>query len=104
VRKVAEEIKAMSDEALRRGLEEIKAEMKRKQEVKAPPSSYERLKTIILETLKMAGTPLTWSETREKSRLKQRVPNDKWVRMLERDTGLVREKTKEKGIVWRLEQ
>lgn len=99
---MAAEIKAMSDEALKKKLEEMKEEVQRREEAKIPPSSYERFKTIIEETLKAAGKPLTWTEIKAKAGLKQRVPNNKWVRMLEKDIGLAREKTKEKGIVWRL--
>ena len=99
---MAEEIRAMSNEALRKKLDEMKEEMKRRKEAEVPPSSYERFKTIIEETLKAASEPLTWTEIKAKAGLKQKVPNNRWVRMLEKDIGLVREKTKEKGIVWRL--
>ena len=46
---------------------------------------------------------LTWSQIRDGLQLPQRVPNNAWVRRMERDIGLVRVKTA-KGTMWRLER
>ena len=44
---------------------------------------------------------LTWTEIRTKRRLPQKLPNNRWVRRLEREIGLVRER--EHGVmIWRL--
>lgn len=52
--------------------------------------------------MKQAKKPLTWAEIKEKAGFEQKVPNNKWVRWMEEDIGLVREKTKEGKTVWRL--
>jgi len=64
---------------------------------------YEVFKATIKETLKTAGEPLTWTEIKQIAGLGQKVPNNRWVRMLEKDIGLKREWDKEqKATVWRL--
>jgi len=52
--------------------------------------------------LKQAKKPLTWTEIKDKACFKQKVPNNKWVKWMEEDIGLVREKTKEGKTLWRL--
>jgi hypothetical protein len=67
------------------------------------PKNYERFRASIERILKQAKEPLTWAEIKEKARFEQKVPNNRWVRWLEKDIGLVREKTKGGKTVWRLE-
>lgn len=62
---------------------------------------YEEFKEKVKETLEQAGKPLTWTEIKEKAGLTQRFPNNVWVRNMEKEIGLVREKIKGK-IYWRL--
>lgn len=57
-----------------------------------------QVKTILNES----NRPMTWTEVREKAKFKQKFPNNKWVRYMEEDIGLVREKTKDGRINWRL--
>lgn len=62
---------------------------------------YEDFKNKVKEVLEEAGKPLTWKEIREKAGFTQKFPNNVWVRNMEKDAGLVREKIKGK-IYWRL--
>jgi len=64
-------------------------------------TSYEKFKQQIEYALKAEPSGLTWTEIKSKLGLPQKVPNNKWVRMMERDIGLARVK-EEKGTVWRL--
>jgi hypothetical protein len=66
------------------------------------PRDYEKFRAPIEKVLKQAKKPLTWAEIKGKAGFEQKVPNNKWVRWLEEDIGLVREKTKEGKTVWRL--
>lgn len=66
------------------------------------PGTYERFKQSIERILREAKQPLTWSEIKETAGFEQRVPNNKWVKWMEEDIGLVREKTKDGKILWRL--
>ena len=72
-----------------------------------PPSKqqktpYEEFRDRIEEALKAEPKGLTWTEIKQRLGLPQKVPNNKWVRMMEKDIGLVRETDKERGVVWRL--
>ena len=62
---------------------------------------YEKFKIQIEAVLKAESKGLTWTEIKQKLNLPQRVPNNQWVRMMEKDIGLTR--TKEaRGIVWKV--
>ncbi len=64
---------------------------------------YDNFKDKIKEILKTSGTPLTWGQIKEKAGFAQKVPNNKWVRQMEKDIGLKRVKNEEtKQILWRL--
>ena len=64
--------------------------------------TYEEFKQIIKEELEKSPEGLTWTRIKERRpELYQRVPNNLWVRMLETDIGLIREKVEGKTI-WRL--
>jgi len=63
--------------------------------------SYEKFKKKVKETLEEAGKPLTWTEIKEKAGFTQRFPNNLWVRNMEKDIGLVRERIKGKTY-WKL--
>lgn len=64
--------------------------------------SYEDFRDTIKKTLKDAGKPLTWTEVRTAAKLPQAFPNNKWVRRMEDDIGLKREKDKHGVIHWHL--
>jgi len=64
--------------------------------------AYEEFKTAIKSVLVEAGKPLTWSEIKKRADLHQKVPNNRYVRQMEIDIGLVREKDKSGKILWRL--
>jgi len=52
--------------------------------------------------LEEASEPLTWSEIKETAGFQQKVPNNKWVKWMEEDIGLVRKRTKDGKTLWRL--
>lgn len=62
---------------------------------------YDNFKDKIEEILKTSEIPLTWTQIKEKVGFTQKVPNNKWVRQMENDIGLKREKDKKtKKILW----
>ena len=64
--------------------------------------TYEEFKQIIKDELEKAPDGLTWTQIRERRpELYQRFPANQWVRQMEKDIGLVREKVKGK-VYWRL--
>lgn len=63
---------------------------------------YEAFKSVILQTLQGANKPLTWTEIRERAILPQKFPHNRWVRWMEEDIGLIREKTKQGTMLWKL--
>ena len=67
------------------------------------PRDYEKFRDPIERIMKEAKEPLTWTEIKGKAGFRQRVPNNKWVKWMEEDIGLVRERTKDTKILWRLE-
>jgi len=62
---------------------------------------YEKFKIQIEAVLKAEPAGLTWTEIKTKLGLPQRAPNNLWVRMMEKDIGLIREKG-QKGTIWKL--
>ncbi|PIY89114.1 MAG: hypothetical protein COY74_06745, partial [Nitrosopumilales archaeon CG_4_10_14_0_8_um_filter_34_8] len=55
----------------------------------------------IQNALKYRDDGMTWTELRDQLELEQIVPNNKWVRQLEKDIGLKRLREM-KGVVWRV--
>ena len=66
------------------------------------PKAYEEFKGQVETILRQAKGSLNWTEIREKAKFTQKFPNNKWVRWMEEDIGLVRKKTREGRINWRL--
>ena len=64
--------------------------------------NYENFRDAIERILKEAKEPLRWTKIKEKAGFQQKVPNNRWIRWMEEDIGLVREKTKEGKTLWRL--
>jgi len=65
---------------------------------------YQHFVNAIAETLREANRPMTWTEIREEAGLQQKFPNNRWVRKMEEDIGLIREKTKAGKTMWRLRE
>ena len=63
---------------------------------------YEKFRDTIENILNQAKQSLTWTEVKEKAGFQQKVPNNKWVKWMEEDIGLLREKTKDGKTLWRL--
>ncbi len=65
--------------------------------------TYKDFKTAVTIGLKDESGGLTWSEIRMKMEMEQKRPFNKWVRSLEKDIGLIRERRKG-HVYWRLPQ
>ena len=79
----------------------IKPQGKRKEKPKK--MAYEEFRDKIEGLLKTEPLGLTWTDIRNTLKLPQKVPNNLWVRMMEKDIGLVRElDTKTAKKTWRL--
>lgn len=65
----------------------------------APMMTYEKFRDGIQETLTSHG-PLTWTEIRTTAKLPQAFPNNKWVRRMETDIKLKRNKDSHGIIKW----
>ena len=66
--------------------------------------TYDVFKGKIQETLRTSAQPLTWTEIRTMAKLPQAVPNNQWVRRLEDDIGLQRNRDTHGIISWSLKQ
>lgn len=64
--------------------------------------AYEEFRDKVVGVLKSEIQGLTWSSIKEKLSLPQKVPNNLWVRLMEKDVGLKREKDKQGKTIWRL--
>ena len=67
-----------------------------------PMTSYEKFKSAIQATLREAAGELTWTEIRTFAKLPQKFPNNQWVRDLERDIQLRRNRDHNGIIKWSL--
>jgi hypothetical protein len=65
-------------------------------------NNYDDFRNKIQKTLRNADTSLTWTEIRTKAGLSQLLPNNKWVKRLENDIGLLRERDSRNIILWKL--
>jgi hypothetical protein len=65
-------------------------------------TTYEAFSKAIEKTLREAGEPLTWTDVRTRAGLPQAFPNNKWVRKMETDIGLKRERDQHGIIHWQL--
>ena len=64
--------------------------------------TYETFRDAIKSALKTRGM-LTWTEIRTLKKLPQLFPNNKWVRKLENDIGLKRNRDEHGIIKWSLD-
>ncbi len=75
-----------------------------------PPKSRREITTKMtypefrekIENVLKYSDGMTWTQIREELELDQVVPNNKWVRMLEKDISLRRVKVADNKILWRL--
>lgn len=63
--------------------------------------SYAEFRDKIKNVLQYNDDGMTWTEIRTKLGLEQIVPNNKWVKQMEKDIGLKRFR-EIKGIIWRI--
>lgn len=62
---------------------------------------YDEFSSQIRKFLAELEGPATWSEIREALNLLQKFPNNRWVKRMETDIGLIRERQQGK-MMWRL--
>ena len=65
-----------------------------------PKMTYPEFRDKIKGALEHKDNGMTWTELKESLELEQVVPNNRWVRQLEKDIGLKRVRDT-KGVVWR---
>jgi hypothetical protein len=63
--------------------------------------TYEEFRDKIQKTLKQSG-PLSWTEVRTAAKLPEKFPNNKWVRRMELDIALKRDKDAHGIIKWKI--
>jgi len=66
--------------------------------------TYEEFRDKIAGALRKAGHELTWTEVRTETKLPQLFPNNQWVRRMESDIGLVRQKDSHGITRWTLKE
>ena len=64
--------------------------------------TYEDFRSKVEETLRASEVELTWTEIRTTARLPQLFPNNQWVRKLEKDISLKRNRDVHGIIHWTL--
>jgi len=64
--------------------------------------AYEEFRDKIEEALQYNDKGMTWTQIRTRLKFDQVVPNNKWVRRMEKDIGLMRVKGTDGVIVWRV--
>lgn len=62
--------------------------------------AYEEFRDKVKTALKSSDGPLTWTEVRTVTGLPQKFPNNRWVRRLEQDIGLRRDRDKQGIVRW----
>ena len=65
--------------------------------------TYEQFRDKTREVLESSDRPLTWTEVRTTASFPQMYPNNRWVRRMERDIGLIRQKDSHGIMHWSLE-
>ena len=64
--------------------------------------TYEQFRDKIKGALQYNDKGMTWTQIRAQLKLNQVVPNNKWVRRMEKDIGLIRVKGKDGIVLWRI--
>lgn len=83
-------------------LEEGESLPKRERRVITTKMPYPEFRDKVKQTLQYSDNGMTWTQIREKLKLDQVVPNNKWVRQMEKDIGLMRVKRSDGVVVWRV--
>lgn len=65
---------------------------------------YDDFKAKVAKVLAGAEQPLTWTEVRTEAGLPQRFPNNQWVRRLEADISLDRQRDAHGIIHWQIKE
>lgn len=76
--------------------------IKPEERIVATKMPYEEFRDKIRRTLQYNDKGMTWTRIRSSLKLDQVVPNNKWVRRLEKDIGLMRLKGRDGVVVWRV--
>jgi len=79
----------------------VSVPVKKRPKATEPKMSYEEFRDKIKNALQYSDHGMTWTELRNQLKLEQVVPNNKWVRLMEKDIGLERIKDI-RGVVWRI--
>ena len=73
-----------------------------KEKILTKRMSYEQFRDKIRRALEYNDLGMTWTKLRNNLQLDQVVPNNKWVRRMEKDIGLMRVKGSDGVILWRV--
>lgn len=76
--------------------------VKRGRRIVADKMTYDEFRDKIKGTLEYNDKGMTWTQIRDKLKLNQVVPNNKWVRRMEKDIGLIRVKGTDGVVLWRM--
>ncbi len=63
---------------------------------------FEEFRDRIKAAIESSKTPITWTEVRTTAKLPQAFPNNQWVRRMEKDFGLIRERDANGIMRWRI--
>jgi len=83
-------------------VERVSGPQKEMRRIFSSKMSYEDFREKIKEALEYKDEGMTWTKIRGSLQLNQVVPNNKWVRRLERDIGLMRVKGSDGVVLWRV--
>lgn len=93
-------VNAVDGDGLRISLSTESAKPKRR--VITTKMSYEEFRDKVRDLLQFKDNGMTWTEIRNEIGLDQVVPNNKWVRRMETDIGLMRVKGNDGTILWQI--
>jgi DNA-directed RNA polymerase subunit RPC12/RpoP len=71
---------------------------------KVAPMTYEEFRDRVRSVLESTGHGVTWTQIRTAAKLPQMYPNNRWVRRMEDDIGLLRSRDHASIIHWQLGQ
>ncbi|ADE55896.1 hypothetical protein [Coraliomargarita akajimensis] len=64
--------------------------------------TFEEFRKRIVADLHGAPDGLTWSELKQRNHLPYTRPCPEWIKALEQDDGLIRERRKERALLWEI--
>ncbi len=80
----------------------ISSPVKQQRKVESAKMTYDQFRDKIRRALQYNDLGMTWTRLRNHLELDQVVPNNKWVRRMEKDIGLMRVKGSDGVILWRV--